>query len=101
MSDWFLYVLRCADNSLYTGITTDVSRRLAEHLSQGPKMAKYLRGRTPFELVFWAKAGLKAEALSLEHRFKTLPRQQKLILIANPRQWVLFTQKALTKKKPH
>ncbi len=48
--NWSVYILRCGDGSLYTGVATDVARRFGEHQSQGPKAAKYVRGRTPLEL---------------------------------------------------
>ena len=75
-----LYILRCADGSLYTGITLDVSRRLEEHRN-GVRGAKYLRGRTPVELVFEQPAGDRAAALRLEHRVKRLSRHEKEALI--------------------
>lgn len=75
-----LYILRCADGSLYTGITLDVSRRLEEHRN-GVRGAKYLRGRTPVELVFEQPAGDRAAALRLEHRVKRLSKDEKEALI--------------------
>lgn len=75
-----LYILRCADGSLYTGITLDVSRRLEEHRN-GVRGAKYLRGRTPVELVFEQPAGDRAAALRLEHRVKRLSKHEKEALI--------------------
>ena len=75
-----LYILRCADGSLYTGIASDVEARLAEHL-KGQRGAKYLRGRTPFELVYSTPAGNRSAAQSLEHRVKKLARADKLALI--------------------
>lgn len=87
MVDWFLYVIRCAGGSLYAGVTTNVPRRFAEHASGGPRAAKYLRGRSPLELAFWTKIGSKSTALSLERRFKALPRIRKLALIADPLAW--------------
>lgn len=76
-----LYIVRCADGALYTGIATDVERRLAEH-EDGPRGAKFLRGRGPFELVFDEVAGDRARASRLEYRVKQLSRDQKLELIA-------------------
>ena len=76
-----LYILRCADGSLYTGITLDVARRLEEHQG-GKRGAKYLRGRTPVELVFECDAGARGDALRLEHRIKQLSREDKEALIA-------------------
>ena len=75
-----LYILRCGDGSLYTGIALDVARRLEEH-RQGVRGAKYLRGRTPLELVFQQPAGDRAAAQSLEHRVKSLSRAEKEALI--------------------
>ena len=75
-----LYILRCGDGSLYTGIALDVARRLEEH-RQGVRGAKYLRGRTPVELVFQQPAGDRAAAQRLEHRVKSLSRAEKEALI--------------------
>ena len=76
MVTWSLYLIRCNDDSLYTGIATDVARRLAEHES-GTTGAKYLRGRAPLELVFEKKIGDRALASKIEHRIKKLPRSEK------------------------
>ncbi|HSN51658.1 MAG TPA: GIY-YIG nuclease family protein [Woeseiaceae bacterium] len=73
-------MLRCADGSFYTGIALDVARRLEEHAS-GIRGAKYLRGRTPLELVFEQAAGDRAAAQRLEHRVKRLSRIEKEALI--------------------
>ena len=75
-----LYILRCADGTLYTGIALDVARRLEEHQG-GVRGAKYLRGRTPVELVFEKPAGDRATALRLEHRVKRLSRAEKEAII--------------------
>ena len=79
-----LYILRCADGTLYTGIAVDVARRIAEH-SNGSRGAKFLRGKGPLELVFEAAAGNRAEASRLEYRVKQLSRADKLQLIAGKR----------------
>ncbi|MDJ0917929.1 MAG: GIY-YIG nuclease family protein [Woeseiaceae bacterium] len=76
-----LYILSCADGSLYTGIALDVSQRLKQH-ETGRNGAKYLRGRQPFELVFEAVIGDRSEASRAEHRLKRLSRADKLSLIA-------------------
>ena len=76
-----LYILRCADGTLYTGIALDVARRLEEHQG-GVRGAKYLRGRTPVELVFEKPAGDRATALRLEHRVKRLSRAEKEAIIS-------------------
>ena len=78
---WYLYVIRCHDNSLYCGISKDVERRFAEHRSMGKKTAKYLRGRGPLTLVLAMTAGNHAEALKLEYYFKSLSKQEKESLI--------------------
>lgn len=76
-----IYILRCADGSLYTGIALDVQRRLEEHRS-GVRGAKYLRGRLPIELVFEIAAGDRSDALRLEHRVKRMSKGDKEALIA-------------------
>lgn len=75
-----LYILKCADGSLYTGIARDVRSRLAEH-ECGKRGAKYLRGRAPFSLVFEQSIGDRSAAQRAEYRVKRLSRTQKLQLI--------------------
>ena len=75
---WKLYMLRCGDSSLYTGITTDIDRRLEEHRTG--KGAKYTRGRGPLELVYSEDCGDKSTALRRELEIKALPREEKLKL---------------------
>jgi predicted GIY-YIG superfamily endonuclease len=77
---WKLYILRCGDGSLYTGITVDVEKRLAAHRSG--KGAKYTRGRGPLELVYTEACDDKSAALKRECEIKALTRQRKLELIA-------------------
>lgn len=76
---YYLYILRCGDNSLYTGITTDVARRLAAH--QSGKGAKYTRGRGPLTLVYQEELPDKPSALRRELAVKALTREEKLALI--------------------
>jgi putative endonuclease len=83
VADWFVYVIRCRDDSLYTGVTTDVARRFAEHSAGGARAARYLRGRGPLALVFSRPVGSRSEALSLERRIKSWPRERKLLFIAD------------------
>ncbi len=83
-SEYSLYIVRCNGGTLYTGIATDVSKRLEEHRS-GRRGAKYLRGRGPIELVFAEAAGDRARASQLEYRVKKLPRTEKLALIRGQR----------------
>lgn len=78
-TEWKLYILRCRDGSLYTGITTDVQARLEAHRSG--KGAKYTRGRAPLELVYTEQCGDHSAALKRELRIKALTKQQKLHLI--------------------
>lgn len=78
---WSVYILRCSDNSLYTGVATDVQRRFAEHQLQGPKSAKYTRGRGPLELVYSCAVGTRSEAMSEEYRIKQLKKVDKEKLI--------------------
>ncbi len=72
---WHLYVLQCGDGSYYTGITTDVSRRVAMH-NRG-RAAKYTSGRRPVRLVYEEVAGSRSEALKKEERFKKQTRAMK------------------------
>ena len=77
---WYLYILRCGDGTLYTGITTDVEARLEMHRSG--KGAKYTRGRGPLELVYTEQCADKSEALKRELAIKALSREEKLHLIS-------------------
>ncbi len=73
-------MVRCADGTLYTGIATDVEKRLTEHES-GLRGAKYLRGKGPLQIVFAEVVGSRAAASRLEYRVKKLNRLKKLDLI--------------------
>jgi len=77
--DHYVYVLECADGSLYTGYTTDVERRVAEH--EAGEGAKYTRGRTPVELVHAESFDSKSAAMSREHEIKRLSRAEKERLV--------------------
>ena len=79
---WYVYILRCGDGTLYTGITDDVPRRLAAH--RAGKGAKYTRGRGPLELVWQEQVPDKSAALQREYQIKRLTRQEKEQLIRNP-----------------
>lgn len=81
-SRWSVYMLRCGDGSLYTGIATDVLRRVAEHGS-GAKGARYLRGRGPLEIVLQSEVGDRGLATRAELRIKRLDRYAKEELIAS------------------
>lgn len=78
MSGWVVYILRCADDTLYTGITNDLERRIAAH-GEG-KGAKYTRGRGPCELLFSEPHPDKGSALRRELEIKALGREGKLRL---------------------
>ncbi|MCL1090210.1 GIY-YIG nuclease family protein [Shewanella profunda] len=78
---WFLYLVRCANGHLYTGVTTDVARRFSEHQSGGIKSAKYLRGKGPLTLMYQETVGSRGDALRREIAVKKLSRSQKLVLI--------------------
>ncbi len=77
MRKWFVYVIRTRSGTLYTGTTTDVARRFAEHGQGGPRGSKYLRSRGPLELVYHMKIGDRALAAKAEWRIKRLPKQKK------------------------
>ena len=83
MTVWSVYIIRCGDDSLYTGITTDVARRFDEHQS-GEIGSKYLRGRAPLELVFEQQVGDRSLASKIEHRIKKLPRPEKEKIVSLP-----------------
>ncbi len=76
-SVWFLYIIRCNSGSLYTGVTIDVARRFDEHQSQGKKCAKYLRGKSPLELVHFEGLPDKSSAYKLETKIKRLTKAEK------------------------
>lgn len=78
--DYSVYIVRCGDGSYYTGIATDVERRIVEHESS-PRGAKYLRGRGPLVLVFSEIVGDRSTATRLEIRIKRLDRAGKEALI--------------------
>ena len=80
-STWYLYILRCKDSTLYTGITTDVEKRLEAHRSG--KGAKYTRGRGPLKLVHRETCGSHSEALKREVEVKKLSREEKLAMIGS------------------
>lgn len=79
--EYSLYIVRCADGSLYTGIATDVERRLREHES-GTRGAKFLRGKGPLQLEFAECLGDRSTASQIEYRVKQLERGRKEELIA-------------------
>ena len=76
---WYLYILRCGDNTLYTGITTDVEKRFAAHCAG--RGAKYTRGRGPLVLVYRELCVTHSDALKREMEVKSMRRNQKEMLI--------------------
>jgi len=78
--NWVVYILECADKSLYTGITTNLERRLAEHAAG--RGAKYTRGRGPFRLVYSETCAGRAEATRREAAIKLMDKAQKCLLVS-------------------
>jgi putative endonuclease len=77
----YVYVVECADGTYYTGYTTDVERRVAEH--DAGEGAKYTRGRTPVELVHVEEYETRSAAMSREHDVKSLSRREKERLVGS------------------
>lgn len=84
-SRWSVYLVRCASGALYTGIATDVARRLCDHRQARGKGAKYLRGREPLRLVFEKSVGGRGLAQRVESRIKKLSKARKEALIGKGR----------------
>jgi len=82
---WTMYLIRCGDGSLYTGITTDVERRLREHNDENGagRGAKFLRGRQPLTLVYQTALANRSEALRMEYTVKQLSKADKEALVDN------------------
>jgi len=74
--NWFVYILRCDDGSLYAGITTDVNRREYEH-NNSPKGAKYTRARRPVKVVYYKSFKTRSEAATREASIKKLSTKEK------------------------
>lgn len=79
---WQVYIVRCTDGTLYTGVATDVLRRVAEHNGAGKAGARYTRTRRPVKLVYRERAANRSAACQREYRIKQLDRREKLKLIA-------------------
>ncbi len=80
-SSWFVYILRCADNTLYTGITTDIENRIKQHNGVDKKGAKYTRNRRPVQLVYQEPSDSRSDASKRELSIKSLKKRQKEHLI--------------------
>ena len=78
---WFVYIVECADNTLYTWITTDIDRREEEH-NTSEKWAKFTKMRRPVKIVFTQECENRSEASKLEYVIKKLTRQNKLDIIS-------------------
>ncbi len=79
--DWTVYIIRCSDNTLYTGVTTGLERRFQEHLNH-PRGAKYFNGREPLEVVYSENGHTRSSACQREAAIKTLSRAENLRLVA-------------------
>lgn len=79
--NWFVYIVRCNDNTLYTGVAKDLAKRLQQH-NHGKEGAKYTRARRPVELVYHEPAASRALAQKREYRIKQMTAAQKRRLIA-------------------
>lgn len=80
--EWYVYLVRTARGTLYTGITTDVERRFSEHQAGAPKGARSLRGKGPLTLAYQAPAGDRSRASRLEWHIKQWPRVRKEALVS-------------------
>ena len=78
---YYTYILRCSDNSLYTGMTNDLNKRINEHFSKSKKGAKYTKSRRPVRLVYAETFSTKEEAMKREAAIKKLSRKEKEELI--------------------
>ena len=77
---WFVYIILCSDDSLYTGITTDPERRLSQHADG--RGARYFHGRQPLRLVYLEQGHSRSSASRRECLIKSMPRLEKVRLIA-------------------
>lgn len=80
---WHVYIVRCADGSFYTGVATDVARRVREHNTNDRLAARYTRARRPVALVFRVRVATRSAALRREYQIKCLRRAQKEELVNN------------------
>lgn len=81
MSQWFVYLVQCNDQTFYTGITTDLERRVEEH-NHSKKGSKYTRARRPVSLVYSESHNTKSDAAKREYQIKQFTRQKKIQLIS-------------------
>lgn len=83
MGEWLVYIIRCDQSAFYTGITTDVARRIREHRSGNRKAAKYTRAFSSLELVYKVLIGDRSLAAKIEYQIKKLPRQKKEFIVSS------------------
>lgn len=81
VNQWCVYIVRCSDNTLYTGIATDVERRISEHNNTPGGGARYTRSRQPVSLVYQEPALNRSQALKREYAIKCMSKQEKTRLI--------------------
>ena len=86
---WILYIIKCNDNSLYTGITTDLQKRISKHLKGTG--AKYTKAKGPFEIMYTEQHDDRSGASKREYHIKKLTHQKKLDLIANKSEVINFS----------
>lgn len=79
--NWTVYIVRCSDNSLYTGITTDLAKRMKEHNSGNKSGAKYTRARTPVTLVYSEEAEDRSQAARREYEIKKMDKRSKEMML--------------------
>ena len=87
---WWVYMIRANNDSIYTGISTDVARRFEEHSSGNPKGARYLKGKGPLQLLFKKRVGDKSLASKVEWQIKQLPKLKKENIVTGKINWKLF-----------
>ena len=78
---WHVYIVRCADGTLYTGVAVDVAKRIAEHNGTRANGARYTRARRPVKLMYQEKTANRSAACKREYRIKQMSRRKKLALI--------------------
>jgi len=88
--NWYLYIVRCNDNSLYTGITTDTKRRVHEHNTSNAKGSKALRGKRPVTIVYSEIYSTKSAACKREAEIKKWNREDKLNLVKNLQKTIIL-----------
>ncbi|MFO7604505.1 MAG: GIY-YIG nuclease family protein [Gammaproteobacteria bacterium] len=84
MNEWYVYILRCADDTFYTGIARDVEKRLLEHNHDDRLASKYTRARRPLMLIYKEPCASRSAASKREVEIKKLPRSQKALLLNSP-----------------